>query len=156
LNVDGSGVAALTTRPGYDGCASWNADGARLAFTSDRDGGLDIYTMNANGADVQRLTRHRADDRCAAWSRDGSSIAFISDREGQGVYLMNPDGSNVRLLVAIRDATQPNWSLDGRFLIVASSQTGNSDIYLIALEEKAVWNLTNTSDVDEVDPTWGP
>jgi Tol biopolymer transport system component len=153
---DGSGAARLISRPGYDGCLSWRLDGKQIAFTSDRDGGLDIYLMTESGSAVERLTRHPAADRCPAWSPDGARIAFLSNRNGEGVYLMNADGSNARLLVAVHHASQPVWSSDGQFLLVASDQDGDSDIYLISVDHAAIWNLTPDSAADEVDPAWLP
>jgi TolB protein len=156
VNADGSATARLTDRPGVDDCLSWRPDGEQIAFTSDRDGDLDIYLMDVDGTDVQRLTQHLAADRCPAWSPDGERLAFVSDRSGDGVYLMGANGSNVRLLAAIGDATQPAWSADGKFLLAASDQDGDSDIYLIVVDSGVVWNLTASSDADEVDPMWGP
>ena len=156
VNADGSATTRLTDRAGVDDCLSWRPDGEQIAFTSDRDGGLDIYLMDADGTDAQRLTQHPAVDRCPAWSPDGKRLAFVSDRNGDGVYLMNADGSNARLLAAIGSVTQPAWSADGKFLLAASDQDGDSDIYLILVDGNAVWNLTADSDADEVDPMWGP
>jgi TolB protein len=69
---------------------------------------------------------------------------------------MNPDGSDARLIAAIRSASQPAWSPDGRLMLVASDQTGHFDIYLIAMDTGAIINLTHTPDFDEVDPIWKP
>jgi len=38
--------------------------------------------------------------------------------------------------------------------MVASDQDGDSDIYLISIEQASVWNLTAASPADEVDPIW--
>ena len=40
----------------------------QIAFTSDRDGGLEIYVMDADGSNVQQLTFNDSDDRLPAWS----------------------------------------------------------------------------------------
>src|ERR1700681_2783000 len=54
-NPDGSDLKQLTNAPGYDAETTISRDG-KLAFTSKRDGDLDIYTMDANGKNVKRLT----------------------------------------------------------------------------------------------------
>ena len=56
--ADGSGLKALTTTPGYDAEATIAPDG-RIAFTSVRDGDMEIYSMNGDGSDVRRLLRRR-------------------------------------------------------------------------------------------------
>ena len=44
------------------------ADGTRIAFTSDRDGDWEIYTMRADGTDVRQLTVNAAWDWDPSWS----------------------------------------------------------------------------------------
>jgi TolB protein len=49
---DGSDLKQLTTTPGYDAEATLTRDGKNLAFTSRRNGDLDIYVMDADGSHV--------------------------------------------------------------------------------------------------------
>ena len=35
---------------------AWSPDGTRIAFASDRDGGLRIWTMNADGSDPVKIS----------------------------------------------------------------------------------------------------
>ena len=54
-NPDGSNLRPLTTTPGYDAEATIAPDGL-IAFTSVRDGDMEIYTMRGDGSGVRRLT----------------------------------------------------------------------------------------------------
>src|SRR5438067_381974 len=86
----------------------------QIAFTSDRDGNVDIYLVHADGSGVTRLTNNPARDFLPVWSSDGTRIAFYSERDGNGdTYVMNADGSGVRNLTnnPASDAT-PAWSPD--------------------------------------------
>jgi Tol biopolymer transport system component len=47
---------------------AWSSDGAKIAFTTTRDGNPEIYVMNADGSDQTRLTNTLADDIWPAWS----------------------------------------------------------------------------------------
>src|SRR4051812_5825291 len=84
LNSDGS-IAALGSANGfYDAFPVWSPDGQKIAFASNRDGPLNLYTMNQDGSGVVRLTTTAApeQDRFPAWSADGSKIVFESSRTG--------------------------------------------------------------------------
>src|SRR5271166_5877958 len=39
---------------------SWSPDGARIAFTSDRDGVYNLYVMDTDGSNVRQLTYEEA------------------------------------------------------------------------------------------------
>jgi dipeptidyl aminopeptidase/acylaminoacyl peptidase len=62
----------------------------------DRIGDGDIYVIAANGTGEQRLTAHPADDGDPSWSPDGAKIVFTSRRDGNGLYIMDRDGRNIR------------------------------------------------------------
>src|SRR5437899_2073196 len=74
----------------------------KIAFTSNRDGNVEIYVMNADGTGVTRLTNSVGYDQDPAWSPDGTQIAFASTRDDgppfYEIYLMNADGTGARRL----------------------------------------------------------
>jgi Tol biopolymer transport system component len=59
INPDGSGLTRLVDELGEEPTIVWLADGARMAFTSDRDGAQDIYVVNLDGSGLRRLTDAR-------------------------------------------------------------------------------------------------
>lgn len=89
---------------------AWSPDGAKIAFTSTRDGEPAIYVANADGSGARRLSG----GSWPAWSPDGLSIAF--HREGLfgwgngEVRIIDVDGSDERALVR---GEFPAWSPDG-------------------------------------------
>ena len=89
---------------------------AKIAFTSNRDGNFEIYTMNPDGSDQINLTQHRAVDQNPVWSPTGEQILFVSDRHGtKDLYLMDADGTNVRKVFPNLVGRQhPTWSPDGK------------------------------------------
>jgi Tol biopolymer transport system component len=77
LSLDGRPERNLTSSPGIDDrFPSWAPHGGRVAFTSDRDGDLEIYTMNQSGSSLRQLTSNEIDDFAPNWSPDGKKIAL--------------------------------------------------------------------------------
>jgi Tol biopolymer transport system component len=117
MNVDGSGVARLTTDPGNDTQPSFSADGRRIAYASNQNGSWDIYTMNVDGSGVARLTTDPGEDTQPSFSPDGAKIVFVGKRGSSwygDVYLMNADGSDqVRLISQGGVEDGPTFSPDG-------------------------------------------
>ena len=110
----------------------------KILFSSSRDGNYEVYMMNPDGSEQVNLTQHPADDRGAVWSPTGDQILFISDRGGKRVgdlYLMNPDGSNVRRVFKRKIRARrrsPTWSPDGkRFVYIYEDwDRGEFGLYL--------------------------
>jgi dipeptidyl aminopeptidase/acylaminoacyl peptidase len=87
----------------------------RFAFSSDRDGDFEIYTMDPDRTNLIRLTHEAGDDVSPLWSPDGRRIAFVSYRDGEAnLYLVASDGSALtRLTSAPGDEGLGAWSPDG-------------------------------------------
>ena len=122
----------------------------RIAFQSDRDGGFEIYVMNADGTALSRLTNNPAVDVFPAWSSDGSKIAFTSDREGgPEIFIVNPDGTDLtRLTDNTANDALPAWSPDGKQIAFVSDRDGNDEIYVMNTDGSNVKRLTNNSAQD--------
>lgn len=109
INPDGSGEMRLTGSSTRNLEPTWSPDGTRIAFSSTRDGDSEIYVMNADGSAQTRITNSPGLDLHPSWSPDGSNIAFVS---AGAIFLMDPDGSNRRLLTG-RLGSGLTWSPDG-------------------------------------------
>ncbi len=95
-----------------------SASGAvgQIAFTSNRDGNLELYLMNTDGTGLVNLTNNSdGEDMDPAWSPDGSKLAFATTRDGNfELYLMNADGTGiVNLTNTTANERYPAWSPDG-------------------------------------------
>jgi Tol biopolymer transport system component len=132
----------------------------RVAFTTDRDGNGEIYTMLPGGSGLQRLTNNTALDTHASYSLDGRKIAFTSDRDGiNEIYLMNADGSNqTRLTNNPASDLLPTLSPTRNEVVFVSNRSGNFDIFAASTNPDdgvGVAQMTNDPGTD-TDPSFSP
>ena len=107
---------------------AWSPDGSRIAFVSNRNGPLKVYSMRADGTELRQLTQGTHEDDAPSWSPDGSRIAFVSTRDGDPeIYLMRADGNEPTRLTRNPGADiHPHWSPDGHTLLWNSSRNSRS------------------------------
>ena len=134
----------------------------KIAFTSNRDGNLEIYVMNGDGTNQVRLTNNPGIDDHPSFSPDGKKIAFISQNDSGGfsIKLIDPDETNQTHLTTIVHENYPypwhgkdslSWSPDGRKIAFEE----NGDIFSINVDGSNRINLTNHPATD-IEPSWSP
>jgi Tol biopolymer transport system component len=97
MDADGKAQTIIAKMlPHYDFYPEWSPDGTKIAFCSNRDGDLEIYTMDPDGSNQKRLTYDPGDDVFPIWTSDGR-IVYRSNITGY--MIMDSDGSNQQLLV---------------------------------------------------------
>lgn len=82
-------------------------------------GNWEIYTIREDGTGLTNLTQSPENDFFPSWSPDHRFIAFYSMRAPAGVWIMDSDGSNRRLLAASTYQGAVAWAPDGSKLAVS-------------------------------------
>jgi TolB protein len=173
-NPDGSGLTRLTNYGVYTAEGTLSPDGQTIAFTSLKDGDLEIYTMKIDGSNIKRLTSKPGYDGGPFWSHDGKKIVYrawhptdtalttyqdlLKQRlvrpNRMEIWTMNADGSDQRQLTTLGGANfAPFFTPDDRQIIFSSNHTNprsrNFDLYLInASDGGGLQKVTDDPDFD--------
>jgi TolB protein len=162
LSIGQSQPVRLTDHPAGDRDPAWSPDGTEIAFSSRRDGNWEVYILRLSDGDVRRMTHDAAFDGGPSWSPDGQWLVFESYRGGSlDLYLMSSDGDQgpIRLTQHPAPDFSPVWSPGGRHVAFTSYRSGNKDIYILSLDDAAdgaAYNVTNTPDQSEDNPSFSP
>jgi Tol biopolymer transport system component/DNA-binding winged helix-turn-helix (wHTH) protein len=109
----------VTTTAGLDTFPSVSPDGQTIAFSSDRNGALEIYVLSLTpGAIATQLTNDRRQNVQPDWSPDGEYIAYHA-MNGEGVWIVPARGGVPRQAAPF--GSHPAWSPDGRSLAFQSA-----------------------------------
>ena len=163
---NGQNVQRLTVNRARDVYPRFSPDGKWIAFSSDRNGNLDVFLIPAQGGTAKQLTTHSADDTVLGWSSDSQSVLFSSNR-GEDfmpqLYLVGLEGG-MPVKAGTDMGVQAAYSPDGKKL--AYNQKAQvywrkyyrgayqSDIMIM---DVAARKFTQVTDFDGLDswPMWG-
>ena len=168
MNLKSNVTKRLTIHEGYEYQPIWNADGTSIAFTSNRYGNNDAFTISSEGGVPTQITFHSTSDVVHDWSK-GDELLFTTNRAyrqiewDEEIYKVNVSGGTPeRLLDAVGDMarTSPN----GRFiaLVRGSCRTAREDykgpadreVWLYDTKSKKYIAITDNEKNDFL-PKWG-
>ncbi len=90
---------------------TWSPDGRSLAFSSDRDGTMDLWVRDLqSGADKKVASEATK----AAWAPRGNEIAYVT-RDGA----IAVTGRSAPIHAPMRDAGRPTWAPEGMIAVTA-------------------------------------
>jgi tricorn protease len=163
---NGQNIQRLTVNRARDVYGRFSPDGKWIAFSSERNGNLDVFIIPSGGGNAKQLTTHSADDVVLGWSADSHSILFSSNR-GEDfmpqLYLVSTEGG-MPWRAGTDMGIQASYSPDGQKL--AYNQKGQ--VYWrkyyrgsyqtdITIMDVAAKKFTQITDFDGLDswPMWG-
>lgn len=142
VTLDDGKKEKLTNISGNESFPTWHKDGKHMAFTSDKDGNLDIYAIDIETKEVHRLieTPHRKSR--PSFSLDGTMIAYSAwesdaDIKPQ-IWVANANGTQPYQITHEARNTHPAWSPMGREIAFHSDYDGNWDIWIAQLPEEVI------------------
>jgi TolB protein len=131
MNVDGPGLDIIPSTLGGDFEPAWSPDGKFIAFTSMRDGYMQIYLYNVDSKELKRMveTPELKHVRQPAWSPDGKKIIYAYRRvDAYELWTMSHTGLDHEKILASGSTLsnyQPVWSPDGNFILFNQQTTSD-------------------------------
>jgi dipeptidyl aminopeptidase/acylaminoacyl peptidase len=161
--------ARVTDHVAHDHHPVWFPDGARIAFSSNRDGNDDVYSIPAIGGTPTRHTWHGTADIAMDVSPDGERILFRSWRRMYAVDLYEVDTKGGLPRPITNDSglnLESRYSFDGNSIAVCRGAaswvrreyhgSGDSDLYVMDRDGKNMRWVENRYDGIDFWPTFGP
>ncbi len=160
MSADGSETSKLIGGRKQQFAPAWSPTGAHLLYVqrADEKSAGKLWIARADGKQRRRFDLGQRSVMSASWSPRANKIAFTAARRrGRiAVLTMNFDGTNVKRLAIVFHASIPQWSPDGRELLVTNDRgyieilrmdSDGSDLRLFGSYPGAG---------DLVSPTWSP
>ena len=135
LDLAHGGQTRFTFDSGNEIFPIWSPDGGRIAFSSNRDGHVNMYQKFSNGSgnEEQILVSSEA-EFCNDWSTDGQFIAFhkLSPQTRADIWIVPLSGDRkpfayLETPFGERDA---RFSPNGRWIAYVSDETGPREVYI--------------------------
>src|SRR5947208_439182 len=163
---NGQNVQRLTVNRARDVYGRFSPDGKWIAFSSDRNGNLDVFIIPQEGGAAKQLTFHSADDTVLGWSADSRSVLFSSNR-GEDfmpqLYLVSTEGG-MPWKAGTDMGVQASYSPDGKRLAYNQKSqvywrkyyrgAYQTDIMVMDVSAKKFNQITDFNGLDSW-PMWG-
>ena len=124
------------------GCRS---PASSIVFTSDRDGNLEIYSVNSNGEKLTNLTNTQTNEFAPVLSPNHRLISFLSGVQGNtSVEVMRIDGTErIPLTEGGSEHSSQQWSPSNDRIAYVKKDGSDSYIYMTSVGETKTALLTS-------------
>lgn len=149
-------ITRLTDHWAIDTEGAWDHTGRGIFFTSDRSGGPQIYHMDRPGAEPRRITFGSRYNARARPGPEGDYVYYVHQRDSS-FHIARTNLSNGQESVITRTESDdsPSLSPNGRLLIYATREGGNSVLTVVSADGGAAYSLP-AAEGEVRDPAWGP
>jgi TolB protein len=134
-------------------------NGRKVAFTSNRDGDFEIFTVDLYTGVLTKVTRNGVRDAEPAWAPDGTSLVYESPTTASGrsdtdLWTKSADGTGIATDAVPEpgDSRAPSWSPDGQE--IAYDESGK--VLVKKLSTGSIRPISNDPCFTSIKPNWSP
>ncbi|PIE34360.1 Tol-Pal system beta propeller repeat protein TolB [candidate division KSB3 bacterium] len=130
---------------------------AKLLFTSDRNGGMELYQIDFDGNNMFQLTHDESLIVTPAVSPDGTRVAYTSYIDNNpDLYVLSLETLKPERIAMFAGLNfSADWAPDNQTLAVTLSKDGNPELYLLDSFSQDIVRLTENS-WNDLSPAWSP
>jgi TolB protein len=158
LYLDSGLFQRLTNDPAIDTEPTWSPDGQRIAFTSDRAGGPQIYEVSLFNPTPKRITFNLGPYNARPrYSADGKYLAMLNG--GSGGYrigVLNLRDGNFRIVSDSSQAESPSFAPNGTMLLYSTAGSGGTELAAVSVDGRVRQRIDLPGGAQVREPAWGP
>jgi Tol biopolymer transport system component len=135
IDIARGSSSRFTFDPAFDAVPQWSSDGSRIAFSSDREGQMNIYQKLSSGAGGEEEVFKSSERKILNdWSSDGRFIAYHvlagSTKSDIWILPLLGDRKPYPFLQTKFGELQAQFSPDARWIAYVSDESGNQEVYV--------------------------
>ncbi|WP_103069117.1 S41 family peptidase [Aquimarina sediminis] len=168
VNKQGGNAHRLTTKYGREAMGKFSPDGKTIAFNTNYDGNVDIYTIPVTGGVPKRITTHGMSDNIKGWTQDGKFLIYTSRMESEKERFSKAFKISIQgglpIRIPINKVEELDLHTNGNLVAMTDKSRLSrnwkryrggmaSDIYLFNLKNLTSENITQNDSNDEL-PMW--
>ena len=162
-------VRRITSTPAVESEPRLSPDGKLIAFTSNRSGVSEVYTVPIEGGDPTRLTWYPANSQAIGWTPDGKHVLYTTVRETapraySRLWTVPAEGGPSRLLTQ-QWGCDGSFSPDGKQIVIDPTTRWdkewrnyrggqNNSLVILNLEDLSETLIPNEDRFTDIQPLW--
>jgi Tol biopolymer transport system component len=159
VNADGTNPITIDRGTKDLSAADWSPDGRWLVYAR-VDGAFDqVFIAASDGSSPPvRIGNAETVNWSPIFSPDGTKIMYFVGQEGDGIGVMNRDGSDWHILntTPFKSIDSATWHPDGdRIVVAAAGATEAADLWILHADGSPEQRL-RVPEQAEVGPSWSP
>lgn len=138
---------------------TFNPDGSKIAFVSDKGGSPRIYVIpsnfNTKRPDPVLLTKKNTENTCPAWSPDGKKLAYSAKTKGiRQIWIYDFDtNEEYQLTEGTGNKENPSWAPNSTHLVFNVTQGSQTEIDVVNLHQTSILKISQGPGIKHY-PTW--